>query len=278
VRKAAAELDVDIRWEGPTNETEHDRQRSIVDNMVGLGVDGIALAPTDETALVRPVRSAMQRGIPVVIYDSNLNAQQGTDFVSFVATDNEKGGRLAGEHLVERLGDGAGRVVVLRYTEGSGSTLRRERGFLDVMQRAKNIKVLDHQFSDGSTAGALSTATNMLSQFISDNTLQIDGIFASNLATTLGMQRALDRLRKQGVQVRVNFIGFDASQKLIEGVEQGEIEALVVQNPRHMGYLAIETLVKHIRGQPVAPYIDTGVELVTKDRLTEPAIRALLGF
>lgn len=278
VRQAASELEIDVKWEGPTNETEHDRQRSIVDNMVSLDVDGIALAPTDEKALVRPVKAATAQGIPVLIYDSELSAEQGKDYVSFVASDNEKGGRMAGEHMIQLLGSGGGRVIVLRYTEGSGSTLRREKGFLDTVQNAANIQVVDQQYTDGSTAGAQTTATNMLNRLVADGQLQLDGIFASNLATSLGMQSALDRLIKQGTKVSVKFIGFDASDKLLRGLEDGRLDALVVQNPRRMGYLAVETLVRHIRGESIQPYIDTGLELVTRDNLREPETRALLGL
>jgi ribose transport system substrate-binding protein len=278
VLEAAKELDVDVHWEGPTNETEHDRQRTIVDNMVSLGVDGIALAPTDEKALVRPVRAASRRGIPVVIFDSELDAKQGEDYISFVASDNEGGGRLAGRHMIDLLGPEGGKVVLVRFTEGSGSTLRREQGFLDAVAEAKQVEVADQQFTDGTTAGALTTATNMLTRQIVAGKLQVDGIFAPNLANTLGARRAIDRLKKQGVEVAVHLIGFDASEQLIAGLESGDIDALVVQDPRRMGYAAVATLVKALGGQKVPPRVNTKVELITRQRLQEPAIRTLLGL
>ena len=78
-------------------------------------MSGIVLAPLDEAALVGPVTDAMRRKIPVVIFDSGL---KGDNYVSFVATDNHKGGRMAGEQLAEALG-GKGKVVLLRYAEGT---------------------------------------------------------------------------------------------------------------------------------------------------------------
>jgi ribose transport system substrate-binding protein len=278
VLQAAEELDVDVRWEGPTNETEHDRQRTIVDNMVSLGVDGIALAPTDEKALVRPVKAASRRGIPVVIFDSELDAKQGEDFISFVASDNKEGGRMAGRHMIDLLGPEGGKVVLVRFTEGSGSTLRREQGFLDAVAKADNVEVVDQQFTDGTTAGALTTATNMMTRQVVDGELKVDGIFAPNLANTLGARRAIDRLKKQGIQVAVRLIGFDASEQLIAGLESGDIDALVVQDPRRMGYAAVETLVKSLAGEAVPPRVNTNVELITRERLTDPAVRTLLGL
>jgi ribose transport system substrate-binding protein len=114
---------------------------------------------------------------------------------------------------------------------------------------------------------------------VRDGKLQLDGIFATNLYSTMGMLTALDDLRQAGVATDVVFVGFDSSDKLIDELKKGSVNALVVQNPRRMGYLAVETLVKHLRGEHVEPVIDTGVELVTSERLEkEPAIRKLVGL
>src|SRR5919108_5971305 len=108
-QKAAIELGVDIVWRGPLREDDRDSQVSEVEGFVSRGISGIVLAPLDESALVVPVANAVQRGIPVVIIDSGL---KGEGYVSFVATDNRKGGRLAGDELARLLG-GKGKVVLL---------------------------------------------------------------------------------------------------------------------------------------------------------------------
>jgi ribose transport system substrate-binding protein len=93
------------------------------------------------------------------------------------------------------------------------------------------------------------------------------------------MLSALDDLRKSGVTVNTKFVGFDFTPRLVESLQQGKIDALVVQNPRKMGYLAVKTLVKHLRGEEVEKFIDTGVELATKERLeTDKALRELVGL
>jgi len=128
--KAAAEQNVDIVWRGPLREDDRDSQVSEVEGFVSRGVSGIVLAPLDESALAVPVANAVQRGIPVVIIDSGL---KGDGYVSFVATDNRQGGRLAGAQLAKLLG-GKGRVVHRRYPEGCESTTTREEGFLATMR------------------------------------------------------------------------------------------------------------------------------------------------
>ena len=145
--KAASEANVEIAWRGPLREDDRDAQVAEVENAVGRGVAGIVLAPLDDAALVAPVSAAMRQKIPVVIVDSGL---KGDDYVSFVATDNEKGGRLGGEKLASLLG-GKGRVILLRYAEGSDSTTRREEGFLSAMRANPGIEVV----SSNQYAGAV---------------------------------------------------------------------------------------------------------------------------
>src|SRR5206468_217447 len=119
--KAAQELGVDIIWRGPLREDDRASQVSEVEGFVTRGVSGIVLAPLDDSALVAPVADATRSRIPVVIIDSGL---KGNEYVSFVATDNKQGGRLAGEGLASMLPNG-GKVVMLRYLEGSASTNER---------------------------------------------------------------------------------------------------------------------------------------------------------
>jgi ribose transport system substrate-binding protein len=275
-RAAGDALGVTIKWEGTLTETEIAEQNRIIENMINLGVDGIALAPLNPKAMRKSVEAAAADGIPVVIFDSSVD---GNAHISFVATDNEAGGALGAKHLVERLAGTQGRTIMQRYIQGTASTEDRARGFLATAKDGK-LKVLADPYPEDSTvAGCKKTSTNVLEGFVKDGKLELDGIFACNLTATLGMVAALDDLRKSGVAVNVVFVGFDSSPKLIEELQAGLIDALIVQDPQTMGYLAVETLVKHLRGEEVEPIIDTNVELVTRERLkNEPEIRKLVGL
>ena len=134
--KAAQELKVTVIWRGPLREDERSAQIAEVEGFVTRGVSGIALAPLDDTALAPPVSEAVRRKIPVVIFDSAL---KGSGHVSFVATDNHQGGRLAGEGLAGMLPKG-GKVVLLRYAEGSASTTEREAGFLEAIGERPDLQ------------------------------------------------------------------------------------------------------------------------------------------
>ncbi len=241
--KAAQELGVDIIWRGPLREDDRASQVSEVEGFVTRGVSGIVLAPLDEAALVAPVAEAARNKIPVVIIDSGLKSN---DYVSFVATDNRQGGRMAGDGLAALLPNG-GKVVMLRYAEGSASTNEREEGFLEAIRAHKSIDVLsENQYGGADVEGAYKKSEAMLNRFkTADGTLAVDGIFCPNESTTLAMLRVLE---DSGWAGKAKFIGFDASDSLVKGLADAHIDGLVVQDPVKMGYVGVKTVVTHIKG------------------------------
>jgi len=263
--KASRELDVDVIWKGPIKEDDRDAQIAVVEDFISKGVSGIVLAPLDDAALRAPVANATKTGIPVVIFDSGL---QGSDFISFVATDNFKGGQIAGEHLAKLL-NGKGSVIMLRYSEGSNSTMLREKGFLDAVSKHAGLKVISsNQYGGVTPESAYKASENLLSRF-----KDVDGVFCPNESTTFGMLRAL---QDGGFAGKIKFVGFDSSQQLIDGLKRGQIQGLVLQNPMKMGYMAVKTLVQSLRGQRVEKRIDTGATLVTPQNMNDPEMKALL--
>ena len=269
--KAAQELGVTVAWRGPLREDDRDSQVAEVENAIARGVAGIALAPLDDSALVGPVSSAMKRRIPVVIFDSGL---KGEDYVSFVATDNDVGGRLAGERMAKLVGP-KGRVVMLRYAEGHDSTTRREEGFLAAIRQHPGIQLVSvNQYGGADVEGFYKKGEALLSSLkAGDGTLPVDGLFTPNESSTFAMMRVL---QDNGWTKQIKFIGFDASENLVKGLRDGHIQGLVVQDPVNMGYLGVKTLVSHIRGEQVPRRIDTGVRLVTADMMDQPEVKELL--
>jgi ribose transport system substrate-binding protein len=263
--RAARELSVELIWKGPLKEDDRTAQIQVVEDFVVRGVDGIVLMPLDDVALVAPAREAFARGIPVVIGDSDL---AWPERVSFVATDNARGGRMGGEELA-RLLSGRGKVILMRYSEGSASTAERERGFLEAVAAQPGIEVVSaSQYAGASVESAYKTAENLLNSFA-----QLDGIFCPNESSTFGMLRALEESGRAG---RVRFVGFDASPKLVEALRAGQLDALVLQNPVAIGELSVRALVDHLDGKPVEPRIDTGVQLATRENLDAAPVRELI--
>jgi len=268
-RQAGAELGVEITWKGPLKEDDRAQQIAVVQQFVSSGFSAIVLAPLDDTALRTPVKSAAEHNIPVVIIDSALRGEVGKDFLSFVATNNHRGGEIGGEELARILG-GKGKVVLLRYSEGSASTAEREAGFLSVMKKYPGISVIvDNRYGGATISSAQDASMNLI-----DKIREADGIFCPNESSTQGMILAL---RQTGLAGQKKFVGFDTSSFLLAALNKGDIQGLVAQNPTRMGYLGVVTAVKHLRGEKVEPAIDTGCVLVTKDNQSTPEVKTILG-
>lgn len=277
--KAEKELgNVEVIWKGPLREDDREEQVKVVEDFTTSKVSAIVLAPLDDTALRASVLDAKAAGIPTVIFDSDLKGKAGEDFVSFVATDNREGGKKAALRMIERLGSQAhstpAKIVVLRYQEGSASTANREAGFLDEVAKHKDIEVVSsNQYAGPTTETAYKASENLLSPLKgADGKLTVDGIYCPNESSTFGMLRAL---QEGGFAGKVEFVGFDSSDKLIAALKSGEIDALVLQNPMRMGELAVTAAVDHLRGKKVETRIDTGAQLVTKGNMEEAAIKPL---
>jgi ribose transport system substrate-binding protein len=268
VRELDAEgVDVRITWKGPLREDDREQQIQVVEGFLSQGVSGIVLAPLDATALVRPVDEARAAGIPTVVIDSDLAADVQ---VSFVATDNYQGGAMGADRL-GRLLEGKGKVLLLRYQEGSASTDARERGFLDRMQQAfPDIEVISSDQYAGATRDTAKRASeNLLNRYGAD----LQGIFTPNESSTAGMLLALQDVGRAG---KVRFVGFDSSEAFVAAMRQGELDGVVLQNPFEMGYQGVKTMVAHLQGQPIEARVDTGVALVTPENLDTEASKALL--
>ena len=259
---------VELIWKGPLREDDRDQQIQVVENFMTRRVDGIVLAPLDSKALVAPAANAAKAGVPVVIFDSDL---QWDKQVSFVATDNFKGGQLAGEHLGKLLG-GKGNVILLRYAVGSASTEAREAGFLAALKtNYPNIKIISSDQHAGATREtAYQVSQNLLNRY----GREVNGIFCPNETSAIGMTKAL---RDLGLaKGKVKMIGFDSGTQSVLDLKNDDLQGLVVQNPLRMGYLGVMTMVKHLKGEIVEKRIDTGVALATKENMEQQDIKELL--
>src|SRR5262249_32583148 len=162
-----------------------------------------------------------------------------------------------GEQLGKLL-HGKGTVAVLRYIEICASTGQREAGFLEAIKKFPDIQViLDDRYSGDIISEAQSAALDML-----DKLKETDGLLCSNEPIHAGM---LLGLGKNNLARSKNFVVFDPSPALVEGLKRGEIQALVAQNPKKMGREAVQALVAKMKGETVHAVIDSGAAVVTKE-------------
>jgi len=264
---AGREMGVSIFWNGPERESDREKQIQIIEDFIVGRVSAVVLAPLDDKALVPAVEKMHDRGIPCVIIDSAVDTDK---IVSFVATDNYRGGVIAARRM-GRILEGSGKIVVVKYMPNSASTTNRENGFIDTIRKEfGGIEIVDAKYGMDTVETALQAVEDLLTK----NT-ELDGLYACNASTSVG---ALQALRSQGRLDRVKMIGFDAEEALVAALKTGAIDSLVVQNPYKMGYEGVKAAVTKVGGGHVSRRIDTGVELVTGDRLDDPAIKSLLSL
>jgi ABC-type sugar transport system substrate-binding protein len=168
---------------------------------------------------------------------------------------------------------GKGKVIVLRYQEGSASTMDREAGFIDGATAAGLEIVSKEQYGGATRETAQTASENLIQRFKSGEKLSIDGVFTPNESTTFGMMRALDGA---GLLGSVKLVGFDSSKELIEAVKSGKITGLLLQDPFKMGYLGVIKMVAQLKGEKIEEKIDSGAVFVTKDNLDTEAVKNVL--
>jgi ribose transport system substrate-binding protein len=190
--------------------------------------------------------------------------------VSFVATDNYKGGQMGADALGQAL-NGKGKILLLRYAEGSASTTAREAGFLDKLKSAwPGLELVSSdQYAGATRDTAKRAAENLLNRFGKD----VQGMFIVNESSTAGMLLAL---QDAGLAGKVKLVGFDANQAFVDAMHKGELQAFVLQNPFKMASLSVATLVDHLQGKPVPRQIDTGVSVVTPANIDAPEMQDLI--
>ena len=264
--KAAKELgDVEILWQGPQKEDDRQMQIQVLQNFVSRKVDAIIVAPLDDKALIPSVNSAKTRNIPVIIFDSGLAS---TNYDAYVATDNFEGGRLCALRLADQIGK-KGNIIMLKYGEGSESTIKREAGFLEGLKEFPNIKIISgDQYSGATFEKAMQVSQNLLNKFGNP-----DGIFCSNETSTMGMLRALELAGKAG---KIKLVGFDINETLIKGIQNKILHGVAVQNPVQMGYQSVKTAYAIINKKEFKKNVDTGVTIVTAENLNDPKVQSIV--
>lgn len=262
--KAAQEYGLEVEWNAPALEIDASRQIDIVESIVTRRLAGIVLAPVDKKALVNVVERAAKAEIPVSIFDSGVDTRQR---ISYVATNNDEGGRMAARRLGEILG-GQGKVIVIGFMPGSASTMEREHGFQDeIRTRFPKINILGLQFGMASQAKSMAATENVLTAHP-----DLAGLFADNESSSAGAVQALKSRQAKGVKM----VAFDASDSLIADMKAGWIDSIVVQNPFRMGYEATRAIGMKLKGETPPELIDSGATLIKPADLELPETKALL--
>lgn len=264
---AARKYGYQIWWNGPPLETDYSQQADIVEDAISRGVEGIVLAPAERQALAPAVRRADAARIPVTIIDSGI-ALPASEFVSYVASNNEAGGRMDADYLAGLL-HGAGDIAVVGVAPGSVSTMEREQGFeAELKAKYPRLHIVAFRYGMADVAKSRAAADDILAAHP-----RLAGLFGSNESSTLGLILAL---RAHGLAGKIPLVGFDTDPDLARALKAGDLAALVVQDPYQMGYDGVEALAQKLAGHAPAARIDTALHLVTPKNMGSPAMQAAL--
>jgi ribose transport system substrate-binding protein len=225
------------------------KQQSQIENFIVQKVDAIILCPTDTQGIAPAIERANKANIPVFTADI---AAGGGLVISHIASDNIKGGRLAGEYVVQAL-QGKGKVGILGHPEVQ-SVIDRENGFKEAVKSAEGITLIPTIAAGGKRDRALKAAEDLI-----QGNPDIKAIFCINDETALG---ALSVVESRGLK-DVIIVGFDAAPEAVEKIKAGTaLKADVAQQPKEIGRMAVEAVAKHLRGEAVEKTIAVPVTLV----------------
>jgi ribose transport system substrate-binding protein len=257
IEEAAGELGVTVDTQGP-QEFDPTLQTPIVDSVVAAAPDALLIAPTDVTAMRRPIQAAIDAGIEVVLVDTTLEDPSGV--VSQIASDNFGGGEAAFQAIEEANPDG-GKVLVIGVEPGISTTDARAEGFEAAAAENDAFESLGVQYSQNQPARAAEIVTSAL-QADPD----IVGIFAANLFAAEGAATGIRQAGAEGITV----VGFDAGPAQVEALRDGTVQALVAQEPGNIGRQGVEQAVAALNGEETEPEIQTGFTIITADNVDSP--------
>ena len=261
-RQGAKEAGVEIRWLGPNSESDREGQIRIIGDLAE-SCNAICVAPNDADALIDVIVQTHKK-MPLIVFDSGVNTK---DYDAFIATDNRRGGEIAGQYMLKLLGDKGGKIAIIRGAAGSQSTTEREEGFLSAVRKNPNVKISEFR-GDNETAASQRVAADEIQK-----DPDVAGFFGSSELTSIGIMLALQDAHKAG---QVKCIGFDGGPELARGMDQKVIDALVVQKPVLMGDLAVEAAVAACKHETVEKDQKIEPQLITQENKDDPKIRELL--
>ncbi len=251
----AAKLGVTVTTQGP-QKFDPTLQKPILDSVTATKPDAILIAPTDVTAMQKPLEVAAASGIKVILVDTTT--QNPSYAASAIASDNEGGGKAAFD-AIKKLNPSGGKVMVMSTDPGVSTVDARIKGFKDAAAADSSFQYLNVQYSHDDP----STAANLMASALQKDP-DIVGVFAANLFAAEGVATGVKQAGKAGA---VKIVSFDAGPNQVKALKDGTVQALVAQQPGTIGQYGVDEAVAALDGGTVTPKVQTGFTTITKDNV-----------
>ena len=263
--QAAAELNVDITFEGPESEAMVDKQVEMFQTALDKKPAAICLAAVDSKAFQPLLEKAKAAGIPVIGFDSGVDSDIP---VSTAATDNIAAASLIADKMAELIG-GAGEVAVIAHDQTSRTGIDRVKGFTDqIKAKYPNITIVDTQYGGGDQLKSTDLAKAIIQAHPN-----LKGFFGANEGSIIGVLNAVKELNMEG---KITVIGYDSGQQQMDAIRSGAEAGAVTQNPIGIGYECVKAALAASKGETLPKTIDTGFYWYDKTNIDEAKIQAVL--
>ena len=266
---AAAALGVELLYQGPPDSIVV-KQVPVVDAVIARKPNAILIAADDKVQLIQPLKRAVDAGITVITVDTFVGTgqyQTGTgdaDFpLSYIASDNVFGGRVAARAIAKAIGD-KGKVYISNVVPGVSTNDQREEGFRDEMKKHPGITVLDTQYNDDDANKAASQLRSVCAR-----NPDLAGVFGANIFSAIG---AANGVQQSGLTGKVKVAAFDAPASIVDNIKTGLVDIAIAQHPAEIGYFGVVATYAHLTGQSVPTLIGTGFTVMDKSNIDQPEV------
>ena len=266
---AAAEYNVELDISGPETEEDYETQNRMVAEAVDAGAEALVFSAIDYENNAAAIDAAAAAGVRIVAIDSNVDSAA---VQTYIGTDNYAAGQMAAQAALDAV-DGELTVGIVNYDISSANGQERERGVRDLFEESGRAQVAA-RINTLAEAGRAQADTEELLRAHPD----INVLLAFNEPTSVGAAAAV---AAQDLSDAVFLVGFDSNLATVEGLQNGSVDALIVQNPYAMGYLGVESAYRLLSGQggSLAPTVDTATSIVDLENLfTMDSQKALFAF
>jgi ribose transport system substrate-binding protein len=246
-------------------------QEPVLNAVIARKPDAILIANVDKDQLTPTLQAASDQGIKILTLDQFIGdgvygdgVGDGDFATSYIASDNELGGRIAANSLAINIGK-KGSVYVANVKPGITATDARERGFVDEMKKYPDIKVLETQYNDDDASKGSAQLAAVLAR-----SPDLAGVFGANLFSAFG---AADGVQAAGKKGAIRIVAFDAPTRIVEDLKSGLIDMAIAQHPAEMGYYGVVGAIAALRGHSTPAKIGTGFTVMTKENVDDPKIK-----
>jgi len=264
--KAAADLNVDITFEGPETEAMVDKQMEMLQTAIDKKPAAICFAAVDSKAAIPLLQKAKAANIPVIGFDSGVDSDIP---VTTAATDNIAAAATAADKMAELIGADGGEVAVIAHDQTSRTGIDRVKGFTDqIKAKYPKITIVDTQYGGGDQLKSTDIAKAVI-----QGHPNLKGYFGANEGSIIGVLNAVKELKKEGKLV---VIGYDSGQQQMDAIRSGAEAGAITQDPIGIGYKCVDAAVKAMKGQTLPKTIDTGFHWYDKTNIDAADIAPLL--